>query len=57
MGSDHFPIYIRLSYEPTGWREQTEELEMPDAEDRQEAAEKIEEGIADAAENPAQITS
>jgi len=41
MGSDHFPIYIRLSYEPQGWREQELELEVPDAEDRLEAHEKI----------------
>lgn len=53
MGSDHFPIYIRLSYEPTGWREQTEASELADAEDREEAAEKIADGMADAAENPA----
>ncbi|MGI4834762.1 MAG: endonuclease/exonuclease/phosphatase family protein [Janthinobacterium lividum] len=41
MGSDHFPIYIRLSYEPQGWHEQAQELETPDAEDRLEAREKI----------------
>jgi endonuclease/exonuclease/phosphatase (EEP) superfamily protein YafD len=42
MGSDHFPIFIRLSYEPQGWDEQELELEAPDAEDRLEAREKIE---------------
>ena len=41
IGSDHYPIYIRLSYEPQGWRQQNEELEAPDAEDRLEAREKI----------------
>ena len=41
IGSDHFPIYIRLSYEPQGWEEQAQELETPDAEDRLEAREKI----------------
>jgi len=41
IGSDHFPIFIRLSYEPQGWQEQEAELEAPDAEDRLEAREKI----------------
>jgi endonuclease/exonuclease/phosphatase (EEP) superfamily protein YafD len=43
IGSDHFPIYIRLSYEPQGWQTQEAELEAPDAEDRLEAREKIHE--------------
>ena len=43
IGSDHYPIYIRLSYEPLGWQEQETELEAPDAEDRLEAREKIRE--------------
>jgi endonuclease/exonuclease/phosphatase (EEP) superfamily protein YafD len=43
IGSDHFPIYIRLSYEPQGWQTQEAELEVPDAEDRLEACEKIHE--------------
>lgn len=40
-GSDHFPIFIRLSYEPQGEPEQLQELEQPDAADRLEAREKI----------------
>ena len=50
IGSDHFPIYIRLSYEPEGWHEQEQELENPDASDHAEAAEKIDEGMEDAAQ-------
>jgi len=49
IGSDHYPIYIRLSYEPSGWREQELELEDADADDHEEAQEKIAEGVADAA--------
>ncbi len=47
IGSDHFPIYIRLSYEPSGWQEQEDKLEEADADDQEEAAEKIEEGLED----------
>ena len=47
IGSDHYPIYIRLSYEPQGWQEQEDELEAPDSDDHEEADEKIEEGIDD----------
>ena len=47
IGSDHYPIYIRLSYEPQGWQEQENQLEAADADDHQEAEEKIEEGIED----------
>ena len=49
IGSDHYPIYIRLSYEPKGWQEQDNGLEASDADDHQEAEEKIEEGISDVA--------
>ena len=49
IGSDHYPIYIRLSYEPEGWQEQEAALEAADADDHEEAAEKIEEGVADVA--------
>ncbi len=47
VGSDHFPIYIRLSYEPHGWQEQENKLEAPDDDDHLEADEKIEEGLDD----------
>ena len=50
IGSDHYPIYIRLSYEPEGWQDQNAELENADSDDYREAEEKIEEGIADAAQ-------
>ena len=50
IGSDHYPIFICLSYEPEGWQDQNAELERPDADDHEEAREKIEEGVADAAE-------
>ncbi len=46
IGSDHFPILIRLSYEPEGWQDQETELEAADEDDQQEAAEKIADGIA-----------
>jgi endonuclease/exonuclease/phosphatase (EEP) superfamily protein YafD len=49
IGSDHYPIYIRLSYEPDGWHEQEQGLEAADADDREEAEEKIEEGVEDVA--------
>lgn len=41
-GSDHFPVFIALSYEPDGGA--LPERPSPDTEDRQEADEKIEEG-------------
>ncbi|WP_052732308.1 endonuclease/exonuclease/phosphatase family protein [Hymenobacter terrenus] len=53
IGSDHYPIYIRLSYEPSGWQEQELELEAADSDDHQEAEEKIEEGVEDVAEDKA----
>ena len=49
IGSDHFPIYIRLSYEPNGWQTQEAELETADDDDLEEVDEKIQEGVADAA--------
>ena len=49
IGSDHYPIYIRLSYEPQGWQAQEAELEAPDAEDRIEAREKIQEAATEEA--------
>ena len=51
IGSDHYPIYLRLSYEPSGWQAQEAELEAADEDDHEEAQEKIAEGAADAA-NP-----
>jgi endonuclease/exonuclease/phosphatase (EEP) superfamily protein YafD len=51
IGSDHFPIYIRLSYEPQGWETQEAELEAPDAEDRLEAREKIHEAAVEEPED------
>lgn len=51
IGSDHYPIYIRLSYEPQGWETQEAELEAPDAEDRLEAREKIKEAAEEEAED------
>ena len=39
FGSDHFPVFIHLSHEPPAQREQPQE--QPDAEDRQEAREKV----------------
>ena len=50
IGSDHYPIYLRLSHEPAGWREQDAELEAVDALDRLEAREKIKEAAEEAAE-------
>jgi len=51
IGSDHYPIYIRLSYEPGGWETQEAELEAPDAEDRLEAREKIKEAAEEEVED------
>ena len=50
IGSDHFPIFIRLSYEPDGWREQEAELELVDEGDEDEADEKIKEGYEEVRE-------
>lgn len=59
VGSDHFPIYIKLSYEPHDKAEQEENCEEADADDHAEATEKIKEGFeeedeeeADEAANP-----
>jgi endonuclease/exonuclease/phosphatase (EEP) superfamily protein YafD len=51
IGSDHFPIYIRLSYEPQGWQTQEAELDAPDAEDRLEARAKIAEAANEEVDN------
>jgi len=57
IGSDHYPIYIRLSYEPSGWQEQEQELEQPDEEDHEEADEKIQEGLEEADEERSQTSA
>ncbi|GGG36408.1 endonuclease/exonuclease/phosphatase family protein [Hymenobacter glacieicola] len=45
VGSDHFPIYIKLSYEPHDKEKQEQNGEQADVEDHQEAVEKIQEGF------------
>jgi endonuclease/exonuclease/phosphatase (EEP) superfamily protein YafD len=50
VGSDHFPIYIKVSYEPHDKAEQEENQEQADAEDHQEATEKIQKGFQEEAE-------
>jgi endonuclease/exonuclease/phosphatase (EEP) superfamily protein YafD len=45
VGSDHFPIYLKLSYEPQDKAAQEENCEQADIEDFQEAEEKIQEGF------------
>ena len=51
VGSDHFPMYLSLSYEPARQEEQPEPEE--DADDRQQAAEMLEEQAQEeAAESP-----
>lgn len=45
VGSDHFPIYIKLSYEPHDKEKQEENAEQANVEDHQEAVEKIQEGF------------
>ena len=47
MGSDHFPIFVRLSYEPQHKAIQEENVEQADADDLAEADEKIAEGFAE----------
>lgn len=48
IGSDHYPLLIGLSYEPD--TKNTEGLEKPDAEEKAEVEEKIEEGKEESAE-------
>jgi Endonuclease/Exonuclease/phosphatase family len=47
VGSDHFPIFVRLSFEPRHKARQAENAEQADAEDHAEADEKIAEGFAE----------
>ncbi|WP_221766234.1 endonuclease/exonuclease/phosphatase family protein [Hymenobacter metallilatus] len=54
VGSDHFPIYIKLSYEPHDKEEQEENCEEADAGDHEEAAEKIQEGFEEEDEEEAE---
>ncbi|TGE25404.1 endonuclease [Hymenobacter aquaticus] len=50
VGSDHFPIYLKLSYEPQDKAEQEENCEQADVEDHEEANEKIKEGFEEEVE-------
>ncbi len=45
VGSDHFPIFIKLSYEPHDRATQATQAEQADADDQAEAAEKIADGV------------
>ena len=54
VGSDHFPIYIKLSFEPQDKKEQEENCEQADAGDEQEADEKIREGVQEEIEEEAE---
>ena len=47
VGSDHFPVFAALSYEPSA--EATQEAPASDSDDKQEASETIAEGKSDAA--------
>ncbi|QDA59151.1 endonuclease/exonuclease/phosphatase family protein [Hymenobacter jejuensis] len=53
-GSDHFPICIRLSYEPHAKAQQEVQAEKPDAEDYREVEEKIEKGFQEEADEEMQ---
>ena len=50
VGSDHFPIFVRLSYEPQHKVQQEENAEQANVEDHEEANEKIAEGFAEEAQ-------
>jgi endonuclease/exonuclease/phosphatase (EEP) superfamily protein YafD len=57
MGSDHFPIFVRLSYEPQHKAEQEENAEQADEDDLAEADEKIAEGFAEEQEEEAEAST
>jgi endonuclease/exonuclease/phosphatase (EEP) superfamily protein YafD len=57
VGSDHFPIFVRLSYEPRHKAAQAENAEQADANDRAEADEKIAEGFAEEQEEEAEAVT
>lgn len=59
VGSDHFPIYVRLNFEPRHKAVQEANADQADADDHAEANEKIAEGFAEEkeeeAEQPAEV--
>jgi endonuclease/exonuclease/phosphatase (EEP) superfamily protein YafD len=57
VGSDHFPIFVRLSYEPQHKAEQEENAEVADEDDIMEADEKIAEGFAEELEEESTETT
>jgi endonuclease/exonuclease/phosphatase (EEP) superfamily protein YafD len=57
VGSDHFPIFVRLSYEPRHKAAQAENAEQADANDQAEADEKIAEGFAEEQEEEAEAVT
>ena len=54
VGSDHFPIYIKLSYEPHDKAFQEENCDEADEDDEEEATEKIQDGFEEEAEEEAE---
>ena len=57
VGSDHFPIFVRLSFEPQHKEVQAENAEQADAADHAEADEKIAEGFAEEQEEEVESVS
>jgi endonuclease/exonuclease/phosphatase (EEP) superfamily protein YafD len=54
VGSDHFPICIKVSYEPQAKAEQEQNAEQADFEDHEEAEEKIDKGFEEEEQQEAQ---
>jgi len=54
VGSDHFPICIKVSYEPQAKAEQEQNAEQADYADEQEAEEKIDKGFEEEEQQEAQ---